>query len=121
MFVRPSIHPYIRPSILPPPVPPSAPGSYSLEQLQVEFCTKANPAIVGGPKKPFSMMEKQRKKAWTMSHLLHTATLAMHARRSIDRRRAIELHMYSLTHSVNDELLGVLVYYDVDEAGKRNT
>ena len=28
--------------------------------------------------------------------------------------------MYSLTHSVNDELLGVLVYYDdedVDEAG----
>ena len=69
------------------------------------------------------MMEKQRKKAWTMSHLLHTATLAMHARRSIDRRRAIVLHMYSLTHSVNDELLGVLVYYDddVDEAGKRNT
>ena len=47
-----------------------------------------------------------------MSHLLHTATLAMHACRSIDRRRAIELHMYSLTHSVNDELLGVLVYYD---------
>ena len=67
------------------------------------------------------MMEKQRKKAWTMSHLLHTtATLAMQTRRSIDRRRAIELHMYSLTHSVNDELLGVLVYYDdedVDEAG----
>jgi hypothetical protein len=31
--------------------------------------------------------------------------------------------MYSLTHSVNDELLGVLVYYDddVDEAGDGNT
>ena len=69
------------------------------------------------------MMEKQRKKAWTMSHLLHTtATLAtMHARRSIDRRRAIELHMYSLTHSVNDELLGVLVYYEYDDVDEAET
>lgn len=61
-----------------------------------------------------------------MDHVSLTSycyTLAMHARRSIDRRRAIVLHMYSLTHSVNDELLGVLVYYDddVDEAGQRNT
>ena len=78
--------------------------------------------LLGETKKPFSMMEKQRKKAWTMSHLLHTtATLAMQTRRSIDRRRAIELHMYSLTHSVNDELLGVLVYYEYDDVDEAET